>query len=144
MCMLRRHLGTIYSRERVHQVRSRYLATLIRRRIPTPIEKTKSKMEIRTAAVPMVAILAVDLVPTRPTDRIDFDTNADGFVTPLDVLLAINALNQVGSGKLPDLLANQSRFTAPRGYVDLDRDGMLTPFDALVIINLLNSPRHRW
>ena len=68
-----------------------------------------------------------------------FDTNADGFVTPLDVLLVINALNEVGGGQLPDVVAQYPRFIAPRGFVDSNRDGKLTPFDALVIINQLNS-----
>ncbi|MGE0755831.1 MAG: Ig-like domain-containing protein [Pirellulaceae bacterium] len=72
-----------------------------------------------------------------PRDR--FDANADGSITPLDVLLIVNALNEVGPGQLPDRVFTQPRFAAPRAYVDANRDGSLSAIDALVIINRLNA-----
>jgi hypothetical protein len=51
------------------------------------------------------------------------DVNGDGFITPMDVLIVINAVNRDG------LLATTH---------DVNGDGVLTPFDALVIVNVLN------
>ncbi|MCU0962920.1 MAG: PKD domain-containing protein, partial [Pirellulaceae bacterium] len=59
------------------------------------------------------------------------DVNADGFITPLDALLVINALNRGGS------------FTAaPEAgpYLDVDANAVLSPRDALLVINELNRP----
>ena len=63
------------------------------------------------------------------------DVDNDGHVAPLDVLIIINELNQVGSRQLP--LEN---FTANRFRVDADGDGHVAPIDALLVINYLNRP----
>jgi len=76
---------------------------------------------------------------TNPNNR--FDVNSDNFVSPIDVLLLINLLNQGQGGALE---------TRPSGgpaegedgdnyYVDVDSDGFFTPLDALLIINELNG-----
>ena len=66
------------------------------------------------------------------------DVNGDGQVVPLDVLIIINAMNEVGGGKLPEKVLSNPRFAAPKAYLDANRDGSLSPSDALVIINYLN------
>jgi subtilisin-like proprotein convertase family protein len=65
-----------------------------------------------------------------------FDVNNDTFVTPLDALLVINALN-AGFVLTPEL---PTPFTPVR-YVDVSRDGVLSPIDALLVINELNRSR---
>ncbi len=66
--------------------------------------------------------------------KIAEDVNADGFVTPIDALILINRLNEVGSHALPILTGN----TMPPPYYDSSGDANLSPLDALVVINYLN------
>jgi len=62
------------------------------------------------------------------------DVNADGFVSPIDVLLVINTLNARGSGRLgPGGGEGESKI-----YVDTNADGILSPIDVLGVINYLN------
>jgi hypothetical protein len=76
---------------------------------------------------------------TNPNNR--FDVNNDSFVSPIDVLLLINLLNQGQGGSLP----GKGNGGSPEGeagenyYVDVDSDGYFTPLDALLIINELNG-----
>jgi hypothetical protein len=63
-----------------------------------------------------------------------FDVNGDGVVSPVDVLLVINALNRGGSG--PVSAIDETDFT---GYLDVNNDGHLTAMDALLVINYLNG-----
>jgi len=62
------------------------------------------------------------------------DVDANGEITPLDVLIVINALNADGSHAIG---GGASEGTAV--FTDVDGDGFLTPRDALVLINHLNS-----
>ncbi|MCU0873090.1 MAG: dockerin type I domain-containing protein [Pirellulaceae bacterium] len=64
------------------------------------------------------------------------DVDGNGQVVPLDALLIINRLNEVGSQRLPSPAGNQS----PPPYYDTNGDGELAPLDALLIINFLNAP----
>jgi hypothetical protein len=59
------------------------------------------------------------------------DVNADGRVTPLDVLLLINFLNA-------DTEASSLFGWVPPAF-DVNRDGRVTPLDVLLVINFLNS-----
>jgi len=61
-----------------------------------------------------------------------FDVDRSGFVTPLDILLVINAINQQGIRLLP---IPQQTVTF---FVDTDGDYFLTPLDVLRVINFLN------
>jgi subtilisin-like proprotein convertase family protein/subtilisin family serine protease len=61
------------------------------------------------------------------------DADADGDITPLDVLTVINDINFNGVRVLP----NNVPETAP--YIDTDGDGSASPLDVLEIINFLNS-----
>jgi VCBS repeat-containing protein len=61
-----------------------------------------------------------------------FDVSGDGNVTPLDVLMLINHINQHGVGTLP---AGARGFA----YFDVLGNGSATPQDVLLVINHLNS-----
>jgi hypothetical protein len=62
------------------------------------------------------------------------DVNADGSVSPLDVLEVINYINaRPGESQLP---LNSS--DAPP-FVDVDGDGFVTPLDALIVVNTINQ-----
>jgi hypothetical protein len=80
------------------------------------------------------------------------DVNNDGFVSPLDVLLIINFINNYqGVSALP----NPPPFTPVAGspifpdkpgtgqdlFIDVNGDGFVTPFDALLVINSVNASR---
>jgi hypothetical protein len=68
-------------------------------------------------------------LPTNPTNALD--TNGNGVVDPLDVLLIINTINQNGIGPvpLPPVFV---------GYLDSNANGSVDPLDALLVINELN------
>ncbi len=61
------------------------------------------------------------------------DVNDNGFVTALDALLVINALNLrfVLTPTLPDPFI-------PVQYLDVNADAVVSPIDALLVINELN------
>ncbi|MCO6455657.1 MAG: pre-peptidase C-terminal domain-containing protein [Pirellulaceae bacterium] len=65
-----------------------------------------------------------------PDVRDPRDTNADGRVTPADILLVLN-----------DLAARGSRPAAADAKLDVNRDGRLSPADALAVINHFQAPR---
>jgi hypothetical protein len=65
----------------------------------------------------------------------ELDVNADGAITPLDVLVVVNQLNTGVDSLLPIPTAGFS----PPPFYDVNGDGNLTSIDALVIINHLNS-----
>jgi hypothetical protein len=58
-----------------------------------------------------------------------FDVNADGFVSPIDVLLIIDHLN-AKTGSLPEF---------QRPYLDVTGDDEIAPQDALEVIVILNQ-----
>lgn len=71
------------------------------------------------------------------------DVNMDSHVTPLDVLIPINEMNNGATGDLrddyaPPILRDLAAdYTA--SYLDPNGDGILSPVDALSIINVLNG-----
>ncbi|MCY2987767.1 MAG: dockerin type I domain-containing protein, partial [Planctomycetota bacterium] len=70
------------------------------------------------------------------------DVNADGIVSPVDVLMAINALNSGVSGQLAGRLAPPALAGHVQGagsdFFDANGDEQLTPGDVLQVINSLN------
>jgi hypothetical protein len=68
-----------------------------------------------------------------PSVTIPEDTNGDGIVTALDVLLLVNYLNAHASGG--GTPAPSGEFPA---LYDVNRDGRVTPLDVLLVINYLN------
>lgn len=67
---------------------------------------------------------------TNSTNPMDVDE--DNTVSPLDVLVMINDINQRGTRTLGRLVQR------PDGYLDVDRDGSMSPLDILTVINYLN------
>ena len=65
-----------------------------------------------------------------------WDVDRSGVVTPLDVLLLIDAINANPMGNLPSPRSGQSLGLPD---VDVDGDGKLTPLDVLSTINRLNG-----
>lgn len=60
------------------------------------------------------------------------DVNADGFVSPIDILMIINDLNYRGARTLGD-----ADPTPP--YLDVNGNGSVEPLDALELINYINQ-----
>lgn len=66
------------------------------------------------------------------------DANADGLVTPLDILMVARELNTLeGEGDAP--LAGPDRQTCPENPLDVDGSGSVTVDDAQAIIDDLNQ-----
>ena len=65
------------------------------------------------------------------------DVNADGFISPIDALAIINALNSGGARSLMGGIGGEGE-DANRFYIDTNGDGLLSPMDALGVINYLN------
>ena len=65
------------------------------------------------------------------------DVNNDGFISPIDVLAVINALNTGGARSLFEGAGEGE--SSDRFYIDTNGDGMLSPMDALNVINYLNA-----
>ncbi len=63
------------------------------------------------------------------------DVNNDGFVSPIDVLGVVNALNSGGAGPL----TSGGGEGETKMFVDTSADGVLSPLDALLVINWLNK-----
>lgn len=72
-------------------------------------------------------------VSTWQNPQNQYDVNGIDGVTPLDVLLIINEINQNGSRNLAE-----ANFQSPP-YVDVNGDGFCTALDALLVINLINN-----
>ncbi|WP_218934750.1 dockerin type I domain-containing protein [Rosistilla ulvae] len=60
------------------------------------------------------------------------DVNNDNVITPQDVLIILNSLNEGGPRPL------NSPFDGEY-YLDVNGDGLLTPLDALIVVNELNT-----
>ncbi len=74
-----------------------------------------------------------------PVDR--HDVNGDGTISPIDVLMVINALRRHGSGAATSRMIDNtstSESTSISSYIDVDGDRTLSPIDVLQIINRMN------
>ncbi|MFO1065190.1 MAG: Ig-like domain-containing protein [Pirellulales bacterium] len=72
---------------------------------------------------------------TNPNNR--FDVNNDGFVSPIDALIGINALNSGKGGSLGG--TGGSGEGEGTLYYDVNGDGNLSALDVLLIVNHLNN-----
>ena len=79
--------------------------------------------------------IILDLGKTPPNFN---DVNADTFVTPIDALLIINHLKNVGTGLLPIPPSNLPPFSPPP-FLDVNGDGNAAASDAQQVIAALNS-----
>jgi len=71
-----------------------------------------------------------------------YDVNNDGFVSPIDVLILVNSLNNGSSGLLPVLglpAGSGGEGGSGRHFLDVNGDNYLSPLDALMVINELNN-----
>jgi hypothetical protein len=83
--------------------------------------------------------VTVERIPNNPpwqNPTLKWDVDRSGVVTPLDVLLLIDAINANPIGNLPSPRSGQSMGLPD---VDVDGDGRLTPLDVLSTINRLNG-----
>lgn len=65
-----------------------------------------------------------------------FDVSGDGSISPIDVLMIINALNTPGNKTLTTPTTSPS---TPFVYFDTSGDNFISPIDALLVINAINS-----
>lgn len=78
------------------------------------------------------------------------DINHDSFVSPIDALLPINAMNASGSNLMLDIgappILAEMMAEVESYYMDANGDGYLSPADALEVINLLAEGEfmHDW
>ncbi|MEZ6135735.1 MAG: dockerin type I domain-containing protein [Pirellulaceae bacterium] len=73
---------------------------------------------------------------SNPVDSLD--TNASGNVTPIDVLLVINELNQ-RQFQVDRVFVDPLQLSDfPNTFLDVNGDGLSSPIDALLVINFLN------
>ncbi|MCL4205860.1 MAG: Ig-like domain-containing protein [Pirellulaceae bacterium] len=82
----------------------------------------------------LVTITIVE-VPDFRNAAMPGDVNNSGAVSPVDVLVLINYINQVGFELPPDPVPPDK----PQFYYDVDGDGLVTPKDVIAIVNLLNE-----
>lgn len=75
------------------------------------------------------------LAGDRQNPRNALDVDDSGIVSPLDALLVINDLNEMGSRQLPSLMAGE----APTYYLDVNGDDWASPLDVLLVINALED-----
>ncbi|GAB5405442.1 MAG: dockerin type I domain-containing protein [Aureliella sp.] len=73
--------------------------------------------------------------------RLQYDVNGDGQVTPLDVLILVNLLNQEDYELPPPAIGGGSGEPGSVIYPDVNGDNELTPLDVLIIVNYLNGNR---
>ncbi len=74
--------------------------------------------------------------PPWQNDEDPLDTDDDGLVAPLDVLLIINYLNSEGAGPLP---VSPVQPNVPPPFYDVNGDNLISAIDALLIVNFLND-----
>lgn len=81
-----------------------------------------------------VATVTVSFYSAFQNQENRLDVNADGTVSPLDVLEVINYINaRPGESQLPLNSLDQPPF------IDVDGDGFVTPLDALIVVNTINQ-----
>jgi hypothetical protein len=70
--------------------------------------------------------------PKHQNPILNLDVDADGFISPIDVLLVINFINFNGASSVVGL-------PAPPPYRDVNGDNQIDPLDVLAIINYINA-----
>ncbi len=88
----------------------------------------------RTSATFKIQVVPISTPHQNPLDP--HDVNGDGQVTPLDVLILINELNEYGSHPVPPDGGGSGE--PPPIRRDVNGDGIISPLDVLIIINELN------
>jgi|GEM_PF-1645847 len=86
----------------------------------------------QSSEIVQVALLDNERVPWHNA-ALPLDVNADGVMTPIDVLHIINTLNELGARSL-----STDRSLEPP-YYDVNHDNLITAADVLEVINYLNQ-----
>lgn len=86
-------------------------------------------------SAPVIFTISVNRIYDWRNARDPLDVNNSGAVTPVDALLIINELNDVGTHALVD----PAPPTVPDLFYDCSADDGVTPLDALLVINYLNE-----
>jgi hypothetical protein len=81
----------------------------------------------------LVTITVIE-VPDYHNVALPADVNNSGNVSPVDVLILINYINQVGFELPPAPMPPAT----PPYYYDVDGDGFVTPKDVILVVNYLN------
>ena len=71
---------------------------------------------------------------THQNPALHLDVTADGYISPIDVLVVVNFLN---FNRIPSIPI--SELPPPPYYLDVNGDKFITPLDALAVINYLNA-----
>ncbi|MGB7347733.1 MAG: Ig-like domain-containing protein [Pirellulaceae bacterium] len=96
----------------------------------------------RTGAQSAPVVVSLTLNQSKfqnPIQGLESDVNADGLISPIDILRVINFLAAAGG----DVAVNdptpsvQALLTGPPDYLDVTGEGMITPNDILSVINTL-------
>ncbi len=85
-----------------------------------------------------VANAIIPPAATRQNPRNRMDVNADGRVSPVDVLYIINELNNPGGSTFVLATPSEASASSPTIYLDVNEDGRVSPIDALFVISYLN------
>lgn len=91
----------------------------------TPTQSTTQKLSLR----------ALSSGPAWQNPRDALDVNDDGNVSPADILVVVNYLNNNGAGVLPLV----SPAATPPPFLDVNGDNNASPADALLVTNALNE-----
>ncbi len=75
---------------------------------------------------------------TNPDEALDVSN--DGFVSPIDPLLVLNRINNIGPGPVPGPIPPATPDN-PQVFYDVSGDGYFTGLDALLVIARLNNDR---
>jgi len=94
-----------------------------------------------SGAVPVVSAPGrVNITITAPpparhqNQQLNQDVNADGFVSPIDVLLVVNFINFSGQSSISVV-----GLSDPPPYRDVNGDNFISPIDVLDLINYINT-----
>lgn len=105
--------------------------------VPLTIVGRSSSGDVVTQAFP---ILLSPPLPPNQNHSLPPDVNQDGEVTPLDVLILVNQINQNGTGPLPTNGGGNGGTGEPDPILpDVNGDGSLTAIDVLMIVNQINN-----
>ncbi len=103
-------------------------------------------LEISAAAATRPSISLDDISPPFPirigawTNPLNIlDVNGDGLVSPIDVLVVVNRLNDMERTGISNRLTAVIPALESGTYYDVTNDGFVSPLDALLIINAFND-----
>jgi hypothetical protein len=82
-------------------------------------------------------VLVADNERPYQNPRNALDVDGDESIFPIDALVIINILNEIGTGPAAEIMA---QYQGPPVFPDASGDDSISPFDAILVINELNSP----